>query len=56
MTHSDPQICHRKPPLFPSPENAQYCYAIQGPLNEQLGDTPDTVNEIELFGTWGKNP
>ena len=32
MTHSDPQICHRNPPLFPSPETVQYCCAIQGRL------------------------
>ena len=32
MTHSDSQICLRKPPLFPSPEAVQYCCAIQGRL------------------------
>ena len=31
MAHSDPEICHRKLPLFPSPETVQYCCAIQGP-------------------------
>ena len=30
MAHSDPQICHWNPPLFPSPETVQYCCVIQG--------------------------
>ena len=31
MTHSDPQICHKNPPLFPSPETETVqCCAIQG--------------------------
>ena len=25
-------------------------------LNDHLRSTPDTVNDIELFSTWGKNP
>ena len=25
-------------------------------LNDHLGSTPDMVNDIELFSTWGKNP
>ena len=32
INHSDPEICHRKPPLFPSPETVQYSCAIQGQL------------------------
>ena len=25
-------------------------------LNEHLGDTPEMVDDIETFSTWGKNP
>ena len=32
MAHSDPEICHRKSPLFPSLETVQYFCAIQGRL------------------------
>ena len=30
MAHFHPYICHRNPPLFPSPETTQYCCAAQG--------------------------
>ena len=33
LTHSDPENSHRKPSLFPSPETAQYCCAIQGQIH-----------------------